>query len=172
MTTIIGVQYEDGFILAADSITNDTRSYEHKDIKKITEVGDYVLAGAGNSRYTDVITYGWQPPIYDNSEPYSFMVSKFIPEMRRAHEETGYNLKDDEGFEFIVGLKNNLYYIAGDYSVLRTNTNIYGIGSGVSYAIGAFTAGATIQKSVRIASKYDLYTGGKVQIVKRGKVNG
>lgn len=168
MTTIIGIQRRDGFLLAADSVTNSDRSYEHKDVKKITEVGDYVLAGAGVSRYCDIITYGWQPPIYDNSEPYTFMVSKFIPEMRKMHDETGYTLKDDDGFEFIVGLKNNLYYIAEDYSVLRTKTNVYGIGSGSAYAIGAIDAGADIIKAIKIASKYDIHTGGKIQIVERG----
>lgn len=168
MTTIIGIQRRNGFTLAADSITNGDRSYEHKDITKITEIGEYVLAGAGVSRYCDIITYGWQPPVYDNTNEYTFMVSKFIPEMRKAHEETGYTLKDDDGFEFIVGLKNNLYYIAEDYSVLRTKTNIYGIGSGAAYAIGALSAGADIKQAIKIASKYDIHTGGRIQIIERG----
>lgn len=172
MTTILGIQHKNGFILAADSITNDERSYEHPDVKKITVTGDYVLSGAGNSRYCDVITYGWTPPVYDGSEPYTFMVSRFIPEMRKVHEETGYTLKDDEGFEFIVGLRNVLYYIASDYSVLKTKTNVYGIGSGASYAIGAYEAGTTVHKALKIASKYDLHTGGKIQIVKQGKLDG
>lgn len=169
MTTIIGIQRKNGFLLAADAITNNDRSYEHKDVKKITEVGDYVLSGAGTSRYCDIILYGWQPPVYDGSEPYIFMVSKFIPEMRKMHEETGYTLKEEEGFEFIVGLKNNLYYIAEDYSVLKTKTNMYGIGSGSAYALGAVDAGADIITAIKIASKFDIHTGGKIQVVERGE---
>lgn len=170
MTTIIGVQRRHGFTLAADSLTvAGDRRYEHKNIKKITEIGDYVLAGAGVSRYCDIILYGWQPPKYDNSEPYIFMVSKFIPEMRKAHEETGYTLRDEDSFEFIIGLKNDLYYVGNDYSVLKTKTNMYGIGSGAAYALGAVSAGADIVQAVKIASKYDINTGGKTQVVERGE---
>ena len=169
MTTIIGIQRKDGFTLAADSIiTAGDRIYEHKAVPKITEVGDYVLAGAGVSRYCDIILYGWQPPKYDNSNPYVFMVSKFVPEMRKMHDETGYSLKDEDSFEFLVGLKNNLYYIGDDYSVLLTKTNMYGIGSGAAYALGALSAGADIQTAMKIATKYDINTGGRIQIVERG----
>jgi ATP-dependent protease HslVU (ClpYQ) peptidase subunit len=172
MTTVVGVQYKNGFVLAADSqITDGDRPFISPDVPKITEVNEYVLAGAGVSRYCDIILYGWKPPVYDGTDEYVFMVSKFIPEMRKAHEETGYTLKDDDSFQFIVGLNNSLFAITEDYSVIRTNTNVYGVGSGSLYAIGALFAGANIREAVKIAIKLDINSGGKIQIVRRGEQN-
>lgn len=170
MTTIVGVEHPNGFTLAADSQTTEgERPYISKDIKKITEIGEYVIAGSGISRYCDIITYGWKPPVYDGTEMYTFMVNKFVPAMRKAHEETGYTLKEDESFAFIVGLKNKLFYICEDYTVLRTDTNLYGIGTGANWAMGAIMAGATIPQAMKIAIKLDINSGGKIQIVKRGE---
>lgn len=170
MTTIVGVQHRKGFTLAADSQTTEgERAYISRDIKKITEIGDYVIAGAGVSRFCDIITYGWEPPAYDGTDLYKFMVSKFVPAMRRAHEETGYVLKDDEGAVFIVGLKNKLFYVCEDYSVLRTNTNTYSIGTGGNWATGALLAGATIEEAMKIAIKLDINSGAPIQIVRRGE---
>lgn len=169
MTTILGIQYEDGFVIAAESqVTESERPFYHTDVKKITEVGDYVIAGAGISRFCDIIQYGWEPPEYDGSDPYRFMVSQFIPSMRSKHKETGYRLKDGESFKFIVGLNRKLYYIADDYSVLRTQHGIYAIGSGSELAMGAYEAGASIETALEIAIKHDINSGGDIQIVRRG----
>lgn len=172
MTTIVGIQWTNGFVIAADSqITADDRPYISKDVKKIVEIDNYVIAGAGVSRYCDVIMYGWKPPKYDGSDRYWFMVSKFIPEMKKAHEECGYTLKDEDTFQFIIGLDNTLFQINYDYSVFRTDSNVYGIGSGAQYAIGALYCCATIQEAMKVSIKFDINTGGKTQIVKRGKQN-
>lgn len=169
MTTILAVQHRNGFTIAADKqVTADDRAFIHNEVLKITRNGEYVIAGAGNARYCDIIQYGWTPPKYDGTDPYRFMVSTFVPSLRKAHEETGYTLKDDEVFKFIIGLNNKLFYVAEDYSVLKTKTNIYGIGTGAAYAIGAYEAGSTIENAVRIASKFDVNSGGGVQVVSEG----
>jgi len=40
------------------------------------------------------------------------------------------------------------------------------IGSGAGFAYGAMEMGADARQAVRIASKYDVYTGGSVQVIK------
>ena len=172
MTTIIGIQHANGFVMAADSqITADDRIYVSKDVKKIVEIDDYVIAGAGISRYCDVIMYGWTPPKYDGSDRYNFMVSKFIPSMKKAHDDCGYILKDEDTFQFLVGITNSLFQINYDYSVYRTDTKMYGIGSGAQYAIGALSCCASIQEAMNVSKIFDINTGGKIQIVKRGKLD-
>jgi len=137
-------------------------------MKKVVEVNGYVMAGAGNSRCCDVILFGWKPPVYDGTEPYTFMVSKFIPEMRKQHEDAGITLKEDEDFVFLVGFDGRVFHVAGNYAVLETNTGLYGIGTGAAYALGALAQGATIQEAMKVAKKFDINTGGRVQIVERG----
>jgi 20S proteasome alpha/beta subunit len=45
----------------------------------------------------------------------------------------------------------------------------FAIGSGGNFAIGAMAHGASAIEAVKIACKYDVYSGGKVQSVKRGQ---
>lgn len=169
MTTIIAIKNCKGFTFAADAQVTDTeRPYMHNSMKKIVEVGDYVMAGAGNSRCCDVILYGWEPPYYDGTNQYIFMVSKFIPEMRKQHENSGITLKEEEDFVFLVGFNRRVFHVAGNYAVLETNTGLYGIGTGASYALGAVAHGATLQEAMKIAKKFDINTSGKIQIVERG----
>ena len=49
MTTIIGVQYDDHCLFMADNqVTLDGgRRYKHPDMKKISKVGEYLIAGSG-----------------------------------------------------------------------------------------------------------------------------
>ena len=170
MTTIIAIRDSKGFTFAADAQVTDTeRPYQHKSMKKIVEVNEYVMAGAGNSRCCDVILYGWEPPKYDGSEPYMFMVSKFVAAMRKQHEDAGITLKEEEDFVFLVGFKDRVFHVAGNYAVLETSTGLYGIGTGAAYALGAIAHGATLQEAMKVAKKFDINTGGKIQIVERGQ---
>jgi hypothetical protein len=46
------------------------------------------------------------------------------------------------------------------------------MGTGGELALGAYHSGATIRQAMRTAIKFDVNSGGKIQIVKRGKQNG
>jgi hypothetical protein len=169
VTTILGVQTKNGFTVAADSqVTADDRAYIHSSMPKIVQIGDYVISGAGNSRYCDIVMFAWEPPRYDGSEPYKFMVSQFIPELKKIHESTGYTLKDDDTFSFLIGLDNKLFQVSEDYSVIVTDTNVYGIGSGSAYAVGAYLATSSVSTAMNVAKKLDINTGGRIQTVKKG----
>jgi ATP-dependent protease HslVU (ClpYQ) peptidase subunit len=173
MTTIIAVQHENGFVFAADSqVTVNERPYIHQDVKKISQQGDYVIAGAGHARYCDVVQYGTILPKYDGGDEYSFIVNSVIPVIKSAHDATGITLEKEESFSFIIGLNNKLFYIDESYAVVRTDTGIYAMGTGGELALGAYVSGATIRQAVKTAIKFDVNSGGKIQIVKRGKVNG
>ena len=64
MTTIIGVQYEDHCLFMADNqVTLDGgRRYKHPDMKKISKVGDYLVAGSGEVAPCDIAQHLWTPP--------------------------------------------------------------------------------------------------------------
>lgn len=173
MTTILGKQYKKGYVLAADSqVTVDDTPFTHSDILKIVANGEYHIAGAGNARYCDVAAYDFVPPTYDGTEIYKFMVTKFVPALREAHEKTGYTLKEDETFTFLIGVANRLFQICDDYTVLCATHGLYGIGSGGPFGLGAMYAGMTPETAVGIAAKFDINTGGKTQVVRKGVNNG
>lgn len=59
--------------------------------------------------------------------------------------------------------KTGIYIIDGDDTTwVKVDADLYAIGSGAHYAIGAMEMGATPEKSVSIAAKHDGYTGGPI----------
>jgi ATP-dependent protease HslVU (ClpYQ) peptidase subunit len=172
MTTILGIEHKNGFVVAADSQTTDReRPFYHPDIKKIIEVGNYVIAGAGQSSLIDIYQGGYSPVEMTEGftgNIYQFITSKFIPELRQLHVDSGYVAKKTNDFEFIVGYKNKLFYIASDYSVLKSKDGFYAVGSGYAYGLGALATGINIKQAIKIASRFDVNTGGAIQLVTRG----
>ena len=173
MTTILGVQHKNGLTLAADlQVTSGDRPYIHPDLEKIAAVGQLLVACAGSARFADTALNLWKPPTYDgHSSEYKFMVSKIIPSLRNTMEVNSVTLKDDEQFQMLIGINGKLFEIATDYTVLVSSSNIYGIGSGSAYGIGALAAGADIETAVKISAKFDINTGGKIQVIKQGAEN-
>lgn len=53
---------------------------------------------------------------------------------------------------------------------LPMDTKTYGIGSGSPYALGAFSAGASMQDAIRIASQWDEYTSPESDILTLAQV--
>lgn len=48
---------------------------------------------------------------------------------------------------------------------IELEVSMFGIGSGSSYALGAMSAGATLEQAIKIASQWDEATGSEVQIL-------
>jgi len=149
--------------------------------QKVVEVGPYLIAGAGASRGSNVIQFGWTPPKPPNSSDNldSFMTRKFIPEMRKAFIEAGYDMKEDgdsaaHDSMFLVAVKGVIYPIFEDYSWDRDISNIYYGGSGGSVALGALEmlgqaknakqAEEHIRKAIEAAIKWDAYSAGPIVV--------
>jgi ATP-dependent protease HslVU (ClpYQ) peptidase subunit len=182
MTTIIGVQYNDKCVIAADNqVTSDGgRKYNHPDMKKIAQRGAFLIAGSGEVQPCDVVQHMWNPPkvtLKDAEDIYHFMIVKAMPSLRKCLTDNGYEFNegksegksDDARFNFIMAINGELFDIADDLSVIRSADGIYGVGSGSSYAIGALHAGAKPQKAIEIACKLDVNTSGPIQIMEQHK---
>lgn len=176
MTTILGIQHDNGFVIASDSqITYDERSFYHQDVQKVVNVSNhYVFGGAGTSALVDVVQSDISlpdPSGINGPNLYRFLVGRVVPEIRKLHSDCGYTPKENDEFEFLIGVNRKLFLMASDYSIIRSQDGIYGLGTGAGYAVGAYSAGASLHQAMKIAFKYDINTGGKIQIVKRGVLN-
>jgi ATP-dependent protease HslVU (ClpYQ) peptidase subunit len=173
MTTIVGVQHKTGCVMAADSQTTwGERPFNSFGVDKIVEKNGYLIAVAGDGRAADILSHAWKPPkVNVSGDLYGFMVSKVIPSMRKALFDNGWkdssDTKDDSGIDAIIAIKGQLFSIASDFTVLRDENGFYGAGSGGNYAVGALEAGVDIETAVQIAIRYDINSGGVVQIVKQ-----
>lgn len=184
MTTILAVQTPQGAYLGADSqISDESKRYFSASTPKITTVGKWLIAGAGDMFPAQLITNHWKPPTYDNTPLIRFMGAKVMPSLVKLFKEHNYDyLKDGNSFSFIFVFRGQIFEFAEDLTVLQVDSGIYGIGSGSGYGIGYLEAiencvelkptnlNGYLTRAIEIASKYDVYTGGKIQLEFQKKI--
>jgi ATP-dependent protease HslVU (ClpYQ) peptidase subunit len=166
MTTIIAVQGKSKVVFGADSqvTAGNGRVQRHRQMVKITQQGQYIIAGSGECAPCDIAQHIWKPPTPQKSDwadLYHFMIVKVIPSLKTCFKEQEYKWdKEDEEnkFSFLIAVGGQVFEIADDMSVTLDSTGFYGVGSGSPYAIGALEAGATVQQALEIAAKNDAYT--------------
>lgn len=167
MTTIIGIEYPDRSILVADSrVTDDAgRIYAHRVMKKISQRGSLLIAGAGEVTPCDIAQNIWIPPQFtakDKKDVYRFMITKVMPSLRKCLTDNGYNFEEDKKdgmrFQFLISVGGEIFDIDEDLSVMKSDDNLYAIGSGGPYALGALYAGAKPEVAMDIASKVSAYS--------------
>ena len=167
MTTIIGIEYPDRSILVADSrVTDDAgRIYAHRVMKKISQRGSLLIAGAGEVTPCDIAQNIWIPPQFtakDKKDVYRFMITKVMPSLRKCLTDNGYNFEEDKKdgmrFQFLISVGGEIFDIDEDLSVMKSDDNLYAIGSGGPYALGALYAGAEPEVAMEIASKVSAYS--------------
>jgi len=137
MTTIA----TDGKTMAADS-QQSTYGVDNISCIKLHRIGDYVYSHAGN--LSEALIYlDW--------------VKAGCPDDNRP-------VLSDECSFVKVG-KGKVFRIINTLRPYECGFP-FAMGSGAEYAMGAMAMGATPIQAVKIAMKYDIYTGGKVRTMK------
>lgn len=188
MTTLIAFQHEDFCLIAADTQTTgyDMRS-DCSPMGKIAQNGKYLVSAAGLVRGMNLIQHAFIPPNPPKSKNLDkFMVTSFLPRLRRVFGMSGYDIKS-EGMpsyfenDFIVAVNGTLYFIDEAYGLERTKDKIYVSGTGMKLALGAAHALGLeecddyeeaieiLEAAVKTAIKYDVNSGGQVQIALQTK---
>lgn len=183
MTTLIAFQHEDFCVIAADTQTTgyDMRS-DCSPMGKIAKNGKYLVSAAGLVRGMNLIQHAFTPPAPPRTKDLDkFMVTSFIPILRKTFAVSGYDIKSDgvpASFEndFIVAVNGTLYFIDEGYGLERTKDKIYCTGTGMKLALGAAHALGIdecddyeeaidiLEAAVKAAIRYDINSGGQVQI--------
>lgn len=166
MTTIIGLEYDDSCVIVADSRTTDDngRVYSHPNVKKISEVGPFLVAGSGETLPCDIAQNIWEPPTptkSDYKDLYKFMIVKAMPSLRKCLIDNGYNFEEDTKetrFTFIIAIGGELFDVDQWLSVMKSDNGVYVAGSGGAYALGALFHGADAYEAMDIAARISVYT--------------
>lgn len=187
MTTLIALQHDDWCLIAADSQTTGyDLSSDCSSMGKIAKNGSYLVSAAGLVRGMNLIQHAFVPPLAPKKNLDKFMVTKFVPELRRTFIESGYDIKSDgdpasHDNDFIVAVNGTLYFIDEVYGLERINNKLYCAGSGMKLALGAaYALGAyrcddyseaidILHRAVKAAIEFDINSGGKVQIALQKK---
>ena len=177
MTTLAAYQGNGWSVIGCDSRASDESGRPMTiATHKITENNGYLIAGAGASRGSNLLQFGWKPPKPTKLENLDlFMTQKFIPAMRKTFIDAGYDMKEDgdaaaQDSSFIISVHGVLYPIFEDYSWDRDSRGIYFNGSGGDVALGAMAAmgisetqspqqaEAIIREAIGIACNWDIHT--------------
>ena len=181
MTTLAAIQGDGWTVIGCDSRASDESGrYMELATSKIIENNGILIAVSGASRGGNITQFGWRPPkprIGDELD--KFMTRRFIPSMRKAFQEAGFDGKEDgdaawQDSNLLVSVRGVLYPIFNDYSWDREARNVYYAGSGGDIALGALEAlnyskiktpkeaEKILRKAIEIACKHDIYSGGEI----------
>jgi len=178
MTTIVAIQYEDQVVIGADSQVTATRKFSHPRMVKVSERGQYLIAGAGLSSACDIAQHIWIPPkptVEDRKDLYHFMIAKVVPSLKQCFKDNDFRLEGDKDeetrFAFLIAIGGEVFDLADDFAVSLDGSGHYAIGSGSSLALGALAHGATLEEALQVAADKDPYTSAPFYFkeqVKRG----
>ena len=181
MTTLAAIQGEGWTVIGCDSrASDDDGRFMELATSKIINNNGVLIAVSGASRGGNITQFGWKPPKPRAVEDLDlFMTKKFIPSLRKAFIEAGYDGKEDgesamHDSNLLVSVRGVIYPIFNDYSWDREARNVYYAGSGGDVALGALealeyskaktpqAAEKILKKAIEIACKHDIYSGGKI----------
>lgn len=181
MTTLAAIQGDGWSVLGCDSRASDEGGrYMDLATHKIVQNNGALIAVSGASRGGNIAQFGWKAPKPTRTEDLDiFMTKKFIPSLRKAFQDAGYEGKDDgaaaeHDSNLIVSVQGVIYPIFGDYSWDREARNVYYSGSGGDIALGALealsyrkaktpeAAEKILRRAIEIAIQHDIYSGGEI----------
>ena len=181
MTTLAAIQGDGWAVIGCDSRASDEGGrYMELATAKIINNNGILIAVSGASRGGNIAQFGWKPPKPTATENLDvFMTKKFIPSLRKAFQDAGFEGKEDgdaawHDSNLIVSIRGVLYPIFNDYSWDREARNIYYAGSGGDVALGALevlnyqkitapeAAEKALRRAIEAACKHDIYSGGDI----------
>ena len=181
MTTLAAIQGDGWAVIGCDSRASDEGGrYMDLATHKIVDNNGILIAVSGASRGGNIAQFGWKPPKPRANEDLDvFMTTKFIPSLRKAFQDAGYEGKDDgaaaeHDSSLIISVRGVIYPIFEDYSWDREDRNVYYSGSGGDIALGALEvlnyqkikspkdAERALRKAIEAAIKHDIYSGGEI----------
>jgi ATP-dependent protease HslVU (ClpYQ) peptidase subunit len=181
MTTLAAIQGNGWAVIGCDSRASDEGGrYMDLATHKIVDNNGVLIAVSGASRGGNIAQFGWKAPKPRANENLDrWMTSTFIPSLRKAFQDAGYEGKEDgdaawHDSNLIVCVRGVIYPIFEDYSWDREARNIYYAGSGGDVALGALealnyhkitsplAAEKTLRRAIEAAVKHDIYSGGEI----------
>lgn len=181
MTTLVAIQGNGWSVIGCDSRASDEDGrYMELATSKIVNNNGVLIAVSGASRGGNITQFGWKPPKPGTTiDLDTFVTKKFIPSMRKAFQDAGFEGKEDgdaawQDSNLLVSIRGTIYPIFNDYSWDREARNVYYAGSGGDVALGALealnyskistpeAAEKAVRRAIEIACKHDIYSGGEI----------
>lgn len=142
MTCIVGIANGTTVFLGGDSASVGSLDISRTLHPKVFNNGPYVIGYTSSFRMGQLLEFGIlpTPSKQDCTNLYKFMVTKFIPAIRKIFKDGGYlkvREEQEEGGTFLVGLKGQLFIVDHDFQVQQKPEHFYACGCGDLIALGA-----------------------------------
>ena len=148
MTCIVGIEVNNQVLIAGDLQGTGRNNKINHTQPKVFNKGGVVFGFAGSYRFGQLLEYVVQDPVVPNDEEeiYRWLVTVLVPDIKQVLKDHG----ADGNAHCLIGVKNQLWELQQDYSVLRSINGYASIGSGVEYANGSmFTS---VKNNIRTVS--------------------
>lgn len=159
MTAIAG--YTDGktVFIGGDSAGTAGYSLQTRTDCKVFKNGEMVMGFTSSFRMGQILQYHLSiPKRLEGQEDYEYMVKQFIPTVKAALKEHGYESSkngNESGGTFLVGYRGKLYCVENDYQVGSVYKNYHACGCGTDLILGALFAleqsGKEIPEQIKLA---------------------
>jgi len=174
MTCIVGIKYDNSVYIGGDTLGSNGYSKVVRSDEKVFRNGPFVMGFTSSYRMGQLLKYALVPPPVDETNLNHYMVVDFINAVRACLKEGGWQQTDDgqeRGGTFIVGYKDKLFSIHGDFQVGINADGYDAVGCGENFALGSLhsTTGdpkVRIRKAIAAAAHNSTGVGGPVTILK------
>jgi ATP-dependent protease HslVU (ClpYQ) peptidase subunit len=143
VTCIVGVKTKGGVLLGGDSLGSDGSSGMSYQAPKVFRLTRQVAAGmCGSFRMGQLLQHHVVAGDVGGDE-LKWAITNFVPAIRDVFSEHGYaHIKDNEetGGTFLLAVRDRLFKVQDDYSVLESRKPYDSCGSGEDFALGAMHA--------------------------------
>jgi len=148
MTCIVAYKDKGRVYLGCDSISSNGFTKSIMREPKVFKKGKMLIGYTTSFRMGQIIQHDLNVPKHSKGVSIErYIVTRFIPALRKCLGEGGYNKKENEresGGTFIVIYKNRIFKIQDEYSVLETTEQFDACGSGEYAALAALKTMAEI----------------------------
>ena len=134
MTCIVGLEYNGGVVIGGDvQGTGHNNKIVHTQPKVFNKRG--IIFGFTTSyRFGQLLEHALPDPVIpdDPDEIYRWLITVIVPSIKSTLKDNGY----DGGGNCLIGVKDQLWELQNDFSVLRSVKGYGSVGSGYEYATG------------------------------------
>lgn len=153
MTCIVGMIENGTVYIGGDSALTGGWQVRAAKRPKVFRNGEFIMAGTGYPRMTQLLEYALEAPAQEACEGLSgaeieianekYMITVFAEAVRECLKKHGFAKVENEQEEFgtfMVGYRGSLYCVESNLQVLQYRDEVSAIGSGEQYALGALHA--------------------------------
>ena len=178
MTCVIGMMKNGKIYMGADNIESSDSINISRDDDKVF-IKDELLIGCTTSfRMINILQYQFDRPVHSPVKTVDeYIHTDWIESVRSLFDKSGFSSNNnnvEEGGNFIIGYRNNLYEIGRDFHVAKLKDNFCCIGCGWYFAYGAMkvlsdnddiSPEEMIIKALTVTEYYNPYVRGPFKIL-------